>query len=130
MHLQPSEIFLYILIGAVVFFYLRRFLMTRSLRHYSPSELVERMDTDRNVVLLDVRSRSERQNSHIQGSLHIPLHQLAGRVEELRKYQGREIVCYCQTGSRSVAAAVRLNKLGFQASNLKGGIAEWNFQNR
>ncbi len=102
----------------------------RSLQHYSAAELAERMDADRNLVVLDVRSTSERQHSHIKGSLHIPLHQLVNRSDELSKHKEKEIVCYCQTGNRSVTAASRLNKLGFNAANLKGGIAEWNFQNR
>jgi rhodanese-related sulfurtransferase len=88
------------------------------------------METDRNLLLLDVRSNGERQHSHIKGSLHIPLNQLVSRSDELSKHKEKEIVCYCQTGNRSVTAASRLNKLGFKAANLKGGIAEWNFQNR
>jgi len=127
---MPSQWFLLILTGIVLFFYIRKFLISQGLRHYSPADLAERVDTDRNLVLLDVRSNSERRHSHIEGSLHIPLHQLASRSTELSKYREKEIVCYCQTGSRSVTAASRLNKLGFKAANLKGGIAEWNFQNR
>jgi len=128
--LTPSQWFLLVLGGIVLFFSIRRFLTMRSLRHYSPADLAERLGTDRNLVLLDVRSNSERQHSHIKGSLHIPLHQLASRSDELSKHREKEIICYCQTGSRSVTAASRLNKLGFNAANLKGGIAEWNFQNR
>ena len=125
-----SQVFIFLLIGIVVFFYIRRFLMMRSLRHYSPADLTERHESDRNFVLLDVRSNSERQHSHIKGSLHIPLNQLVNRSDELTKHREKEIVCYCQSGNRSVTAASRLNKLGFKAANLKGGIAEWNFQNR
>ncbi len=128
--MSPSQWFLLVAGAIILFFYVRRFITMRSLRHYSPADLAERLETDRNLVLLDVRSRSEREHSHIKGSLHIPLHQLASRSDELSKHRDKEIVCYCQSGSRSVTAASRLNKLGFNAANLKGGIAEWNFQNR
>ncbi len=128
--MTSSQLFLLVLGGIVLFFYVRRFLTMRSLRHYSPSDLAERLASDRNLVLLDVRSNSERRHSHIEGSIHIPLHQLASRSNELSKHRTKEIVCYCQSGNRSVTAAARLNKLGFNAANLKGGIAEWNFQNQ
>ena len=82
------------------------------------------------MVLLDVRTRGERAAQHIQGSLHIPLHQLEKRIDELQKHQNKEIICYCQTGSRSLSAAIRLKKHGFTVANLKGGIAEWNFVHR
>lgn len=127
---MPSEWFLLILVAIVAYFYIRKFLISQKLRHYSPVDVAERLESDRNLVLLDVRSNSERRHSHIEGSLHIPLHQLASRSSELSKHREKEIICYCQTGSRSVTAASRLNKLGFNAANLKGGIAEWNFQNR
>ena len=39
--------------------------------------------TNSEIVVLDVRRNSERQASHVQGSKHIPLHELAGRLVEL-----------------------------------------------
>ena len=39
--------------------------------------------TNSEIVVLDVRRNSERQASHIQGSKHIPLHELEGRLGEL-----------------------------------------------
>ncbi len=127
---MASQWFLFALIGIVVLVYVRRFLIERSLKHYSPADIVGRLGSDRSLVLLDVRSSGERQHSHIEGSLHIPLHQITRRSDELTKHREKEIVCYCQTGSRSVTAASRLKKLGFKTANLKGGIAEWNFHNR
>lgn len=41
--------------------------------------------TDSEVIVLDVRRNSERQGSHIAGSRHIPLHELANRINELSK---------------------------------------------
>lgn len=79
------------------------------------------------MILLDVRTKSERSAQHIAGSIHIPLQELAIRIEELKKFAGREIICYCQSGSRSMSAAALLQKKGLDAANLRGGIAEWNF---
>ena len=84
------------------------------------------MKASAEMVLLDVRTKSERSAQHIAGSLHIPLNELAARIQELKKFSGREIVCYCQTGARSGSAVALLLKNGLSAANLRGGIAEWN----
>jgi len=127
--LTLSQIFLYALLALVVLFYLRRFLLTRTITRYSSAQLADRMK-EAGAVLLDVRTTHERQVQLIPGSLHIPLQELARRTEELEKYKSREVICYCQSGNRSLTAAVRLRRFGFNASNLEGGISEWNFSQR
>jgi rhodanese-related sulfurtransferase len=98
----------------------------RSLKSYSPSEVAEKLK-DNNIVLLDVRTAGERQSKSIKGSVHIPLHEIRKRADELKKYGTKEIVCFCASGNRSISATAMLNKLGYKAANMNGGIAEWNF---
>jgi rhodanese-related sulfurtransferase len=106
--------------------YIRRWLLLRSMKQYSPLEVAEAMKQAGSKVLLDVRTTAERQRHSIKGSIHIPLHELGRRVEELNKHKNKEVICYCQSGNRSISAAARLKKSGFTAANMKGGIAEWN----
>jgi glyoxylase-like metal-dependent hydrolase (beta-lactamase superfamily II)/rhodanese-related sulfurtransferase len=54
------------------------------------------------VYVLDVRRASEREASHIEPSLHIPLHELNGRVEELPT--DGEIWVHCAGAYRAAAA--------------------------
>ncbi|HXF99932.1 MAG TPA: rhodanese-like domain-containing protein [Bacteroidota bacterium] len=122
--MEASQILFYGIIALVIFLYARRRLLLRSLKAYTPMEVMERLKQN-SIVLLDVRTAEERRQSAIKGSLHIPLHELRRRVDELQKHRNREIVCYCATGSRSASAAATLKKLGFNAANMKGGIAEW-----
>lgn len=91
---------------------------------YTVEETVERMKSP-NTVLLDVRTHREREARSIPGSLHIPLHELAGRREELKEHQGKTIICYCLSGHRSIAAADQLGRAGFTAASLQGGITAW-----
>lgn len=128
--MTSGQIILYFVIGLMLFMYLRKFMMMKSIKQYTPAELSERLQEKSNIVLLDVRSASERQQNHIKGSLHIPLHDIQGRIKELERYKEQEIVCYCLSGSRSVMAASKLRKLGYQVANLKGGFSEWNFYHR
>ncbi|MEX2116679.1 MAG: rhodanese-like domain-containing protein [Bacteroidota bacterium] len=125
-----SELFLYSLIALVAFFGIRRFLWTLKIPQYNPANIAEKLSSKASLVLLDVRTNSERRNGAIRDSVHIPLHELGRRMNELEKLRDKEIVVYCQSGNRSLTAAVKLRKNGFSAANLKGGIAEWNFQNR
>jgi rhodanese-related sulfurtransferase len=125
--MNPSELFLYALLTLVGGFYVRRIYLGFVVRQYSPTELAEKLRSERNLVLLDVRTKHERSQSSIKGSLHIPLNELRSRSGELEQVKNNEIVCYCQTGKRSLSAAGKLRKQGFNVANLKGGIAEWNF---
>jgi rhodanese-related sulfurtransferase len=124
--MSSGEIFLILLVVVIGGVYIRRFLLIRSVKHYSPSEVSELMKRG-NVVLLDVRTNDERAISNIKGSIHIPLNQLGRRMDELKRHKDKEIVCYCQTGNRSLTAAARMEKAGFTVANLKGGIGEWNY---
>ncbi|MEX1138261.1 MAG: rhodanese-like domain-containing protein [Bacteroidota bacterium] len=125
-----SEIFLYLLIATVAFFGIRRVFWTLKIPQYNPATIAEKLSSKAALILLDVRTNSERRNGTIRDSIHIPLHELGRRMNELEKMRDKEIVVYCQSGNRSLSAAAKLMKNGFSAANLKGGIAEWNFQNR
>ena len=127
--IMNSSIFLFILLAIVVALYLRRFLIARSIVTYTPGEIEEKLRSDRTFILLDVRTKKEWESGHIKSAHHIPLHELGRRFDELEKHKNKEIICYCQTGSRSTTAAVRLKRLGFTTAHMKGGIAEWNFRN-
>ena len=122
--MDPLQIVLYLVLGAFLILNIRRFLQRRSVLQVEPGGVPP------GAVFLDVRTDRERSGGSIKGSLHIPLHELRGRVDELRKHQGTQIVCYCQSGNRSLVAAVLLKKLGFSPANLVGGIANWNISHK
>ena len=123
--MTASQVVLYVLVTIVAFVYVRRWLTLRGMKQYSPLEVADVMKKA-GVILLDVRTAAERQRQTIKGSLHIPLHELGRRVAELEKHRTREVICYCQSGNRSITAAAKLRKAGFTVANMKGGIVEWN----
>jgi rhodanese-related sulfurtransferase len=77
----------------------------------------------RSAVIVDVRQPAEWKAGHIKGTLHIPLRQLAKRLEQLPR--GNTIVTVCRTGHRSSIAARTLTRAGHDVLNLKGGINAW-----
>jgi glyoxylase-like metal-dependent hydrolase (beta-lactamase superfamily II)/rhodanese-related sulfurtransferase len=56
----------------------------------------------RQVTVLDVRRDLEWAAGHLDGAVHIPLHELAGRLGEI---PGGELWVHCQAGYRSAVAA-------------------------
>jgi rhodanese-related sulfurtransferase len=121
------QIVLILLAGFIVYTFVKKLLLTKTIKQYSASEANEVVKKSRNAVLLDVRTSSERSAKQIKGSIHIPINELRNRSSELKKFQDKEIICYCRTGNRSLNAASMLKKQGFNSANLKGGIVSWNF---
>jgi len=120
-----GQIFFYLVLCSIAFLYVRKQFQARGLKNYSGTEAKEQIKSG--SVLLDVRTARERTLHSISGSIHIPLHELGSRLKDLEKHKSKEIICYCASGSRSVSAAAKLKKAGFNAANLEGGIASWNF---
>jgi rhodanese-related sulfurtransferase len=72
---------------------------------------------------LDVREPYEYEAGHVEGSLHIPIGEVATRVSELDSEV--PVVVVCQVGQRSALVTEWLRGQGFQADNLEGGLADW-----
>lgn len=123
--MEATQILLLAFVILVVVLRVKKYLTTRSMKNYSSAEVKQLLKNNNSIVLLDVRTDGERKSGAIKPSIHIPLHEITLKTEQLKKYGSREIICYCQTGSRSVTAAVKLRKLGFNSANLTGGYLRW-----
>ena len=66
--------------------------------------------------LLDVREQDEWDAGHLDGSQHIPLGQLATRLDEVP--HDRTVVAVCRSGSRSDRAAKGLRARGYTVVRL------------
>ncbi len=91
----------------------------------TPLELKRRLDSDEELVLIDVREPSEKQLCDIGGKL-IPLGVLCENLEQIPR--DKPVVLYCQRGGRSQKGLESLRN-GFGFSNvlsLSGGIDQWN----
>lgn len=79
-------------------------------------------------LLLDVREGLELQMARVSAEgvelLHIPMHEIPGRLAELDPE--RPIACLCHHGLRSQNVALYLARHGFaKVANIAGGIEAW-----
>ena len=72
-------------------------------------------------VVLDVRLEDEFDRTHLKDALNAPLFRL--REEMSARNKQLPYVVYCETGERSASAAFILNKLGFRAYAIRGGLS-------
>jgi rhodanese-related sulfurtransferase len=87
----------------------------------TPQRLKERLDAGDAPFLLDVREGWEYGLARIEGSRHIPMGELSGRVSELDP--DSEVVVICHHGARSAHVAAALSRFGFgKVWNLAGGL--------
>lgn len=86
------------------------------------AKLISRHD----VQILDVRTAEEYAEGHIEGAVNIDVKE--STFIQLAKEQltrDMEVAVYCRSGRRSAMAAGMLAAEGFKATNLTGGILEW-----
>lgn len=95
------------------------------MQQIQPAQLANWLETGPAPLLLDVREAWEAAIGQIEGSLHVPMHQVPVRLAELLGAD-RPIICYCHHGMRSMQVAMFLEHHGAgTVYNLVGGIDAW-----
>ncbi len=64
------------------------------------------------LTVVDVRTEAEFVSGHAEGAINVPVGDLMGRLEELRKIDGTIVLC-CASGGRSAMARMMLAQQGF-----------------
>jgi rhodanese-related sulfurtransferase len=80
-------------------------------------------DVPADAVLLDVREDDEWTAGHAPGAVHVPMTQLAERLEEVP--EGDPLYVICRTGGRSARVTAYLNSQGWDSVNVAGGMSVW-----
>lgn len=78
------------------------------------------------VIILDVRTKSEFRSGYIQGAVNYDINSRDFEDNISRLDKGKKILVYCLSGGRSATAANILASKGFsEVYNLSGGINVW-----
>lgn len=94
----------------------------------SPEEAKKRLDSEKGIILLDVRTQEEYDGGHIKDSVLIPVDKLKGGAENKLKDKEAVIFVYCRSGNRSTTAANILVELGYKNVYNLGGINQWPYE--
>jgi alpha-tubulin suppressor-like RCC1 family protein len=98
-------------------------------QNISAGEARARLDQEKDLYLLDVRTPEEYQQKRLRNSRLIPVKQLEREAETKIPDKNTPILVYCKAGLRSVKAADILTRLGYQnVSNLMKGIDGWPYE--
>ena len=98
-----------------------------------PAELDERLGTDDEPFLLDIRPEADFEAGAIEGSRNVPVYDdlrggddaaLRRRLDEVPA--DREVVTVCKMGIVAKRATRILDDAGYEASTLSGGMSGWN----
>jgi rhodanese-related sulfurtransferase len=94
----------------------------------TPEEAKKRLENEKGIILLDVRTKEEYDSGHINDAVLIPVDTLEVEAEKLIKDKDAAIFVYCRTGRRSTTAANILVKLGYKNIYNLGGIVDWPYE--
>ena len=83
----------------------------------------EMMKEESDYIILDVRTKEEYEEKHIEDAINIPLDE----IEETTELKDKEqvIFVYCKSGNRSKQASEILANLGYTNIYDIGGISTW-----
>ncbi len=86
------------------------------------------------ITVLDIREANEFADWRIHGSINLPVYnalnhgegpRVAEKLKELPLDKKTPVAVVCRMGNTSKMAAYMLNKMGYDASSLAGGISGW-----
>ena len=90
----------------------------------APSDALDLLQ--RGAVLLDVREAAEFAAGSAPGAIHVARCDVEARIVEIVPDRRQPLVLLCESGRRSLAAALQLGALGYvEVRSVAGGLARW-----
>ena len=99
-----------------------------------PSAVKARLDSEEDVVVVDVRTEGEFMGGHIPGAVNMPLGHIPMRLREIKDdlaaLKDIPVVVHCRTENRSTRAVRVLKRSGLaNLSVMNGGFRRWQKEN-
>ncbi len=92
----------------------------------TPKAARDLLATDKNAILVDVRTLEEFVAGRIPGSILLPYDQItAATAAKTIGAKDRPVIVYCRSGRRSQVAAASLASLGYSKVYDLGSIGAW-----
>ena len=91
----------------------------------SVNEAIEMMETEKDYIILDVRTIEEYKEGHIPNAICVPNETIGENAMEELPDKEQVIFVYCRSGNRSKQAATKLAEQGYTKVYEFGGIIDW-----
>lgn len=88
-------------------------------------ELIKRIDSDSNLILLDVRDKDEYEAGHIKGATWLNRQLSKRKIARALPDPNAEIIVYCTKGIRSAQFVKTLKNMGYKNVKLHVGLEKW-----
>jgi len=89
-----------------------------------PSELFQRIDSNRPPLIIDARGEIEFKRGHIKGAINVPVRKLLLHAAWLPTDKDREVVVACEHGQRAAIAKALLALYGYPNTEFLEGYPE------
>ncbi len=94
----------------------------------SNKEALNYIEKNKDFLLLDVRTREEFNEAHINGAINVPYDELHYRIDEIINYKNKDVFVYCRTKNRSSAAKDTLIYYNFKKIYvMHEGFSNWGY---
>ena len=95
-------------------------------KHIDKDEAMKIVATEKNIVILDVRTQEEYDRKHIKNAVLLPIEEIRkGNFSEKLPDKNQKILVYCRTGRRSEDSAKILSENGYRNICDIGGLKDW-----
>ncbi|MGL4763090.1 MAG: rhodanese-like domain-containing protein [Sarcina sp.] len=97
-------------------------------KELTQAEAKHNLDSNLDILLVDVREVGEFNMGHIEGAELIPLGEVEDTFESMDIEKSQTIYVYCRSGHRSGVAQEVLMDMGFTDVYNIGGIMQWPYE--
>jgi len=102
--------------------------ITESTVQVISAEEAKKMMDEEEVTIVDVRTKEEYLEAHIEGAVLLTLDTIPEKAEEVLSDKNETYLIYCRSGNRSNQAARELVAMGYQKIYDFGGIIDWEYE--
>ena len=94
-------------------------------RNISQDEAKKILSSEKDFILLDVRTPQEYEKKHIPNAVLLPIDEIKKGNVAVLPDKNQKILVYCWTGRRAEDSAAMLVKMGYKNVLNFGGLVDW-----
>lgn len=89
------------------------------------------MDTEKNYMIIDVRTIEEYNEGHVNNAISLPNEEIvigSEKVTTMLPNKDQMFLVYCRSGKRAADASTKLVNMGYINVYSFGGIIDWSYE--